>query len=243
MLATYINALAVIVGSLIGLFLGSRIKDTFKTVVFISAGLVTLVIGFKMALATENFLIMIFALALGGLLGYVIRIEDRILGLGDLIERKTQKSQGEGAQEAEAQSSRFGVGFLNASLLFCSGSMSVVGSIAAGTSGNYELILIKSVMDGCMAIIFAAAYGPGVMASALVILLYQGFFTLAGSWLEPLLGTSGINELSAVGGLLLIMIGLGLLKIKEFKTGNFLPALVFAPLFAVLSPLVMGWFS
>jgi uncharacterized protein len=110
--------------------------------------------------------------------------------------------------------------------------MAVVGSIAAGTKGDYNLILIKSIMDGCMAIIFAAAYGPGVLGSAAVILVYQGFFTLAGGWLSPLMGEAGLVELSAVGGVLLLMIGFGLIKVKEFKTGNFLPALVLAPLFS-----------
>ena len=126
------------------------------------------------------------------------------------------------------------MGFLSSSLLFCSGAMSVVGSISAGTSGDYELILIKSVMDGFMAIVLAAAYGKGVFLSALTILLYQGFFTLAGSWLSPALGEEGIAIISAAGGYLLIMLALSLLGLKKIKTGNFLPALVFAPILLYL---------
>ena len=126
----------------------------------------------------------------------------------------------------------FAVGFLNSSVLFCSGAMAIVGSISAGTVGDYNLIFIKSVMDGSMAIIFAAAYGPGVLASALSVLVYQGFFTLMGATISPLLKESGLNELSAVGGILLIMIACNLIGIKQFKTGNFLPALILAPVFA-----------
>jgi uncharacterized membrane protein YqgA involved in biofilm formation len=112
--------------------------------------------------------------------------------------------------------------------------MSVVGSIQAGTTGEMTTILIKSVMDGCMAVVFASVYGIGVMFSFLSILVYQGFFTLAGGWLQPLLGEVGINELSAEGGVLLLMIGLGLLNIRKFKTGNFIPALIFAPVLGIL---------
>ena len=117
--------------------------------------------------------------------------------------------------------------------------MSVVGSIQAGTTGEMQTILIKSVMDGCMAVVFASVYGIGVMFSSLFILVYQGFFTLAGGWLEPVLGTVGITELSAEGGVLLLMIGFGLLKIREFKTANFLPALIFAPVLGILADKVL----
>lgn len=235
MFATYINCLTVIVGSLLGLFLKHRLKDSYKEVVFTSSGFVTLVIGISMALSTNSYLILIFAVVLGGIIGYVLRIEDGVLALGVWMESKVGKSDGD-----ELAAKNFALGFLNASLLFCSGAMAVVGSIQAGTSGDYQLLLVKSIMDGCMAIIFSAVYGPGVMASALVILVYQGFFTLAGGVISPILGVSGINELSAVGGILLMMIGLSLLDIRKTKTGNFLPAMVVAPLLAILSPYLVG---
>lgn len=263
MFATYFNCITVIIGSLLGLLLRTRIKDDFKSVVFTCAGLVTLVIGISMALETGSYLILLFSLVIGGFCGYALRIEDGVLRLGSWMERKTSHTKhtavanvsdasndavADTADAADAASvagaagipassgSNFAKGFLNASLLFCSGAMSVVGSIQAGTVGDYNLIMLKSIMDGCMAIIFAAAYGPGVIASALFILVYQGFFTLAGSWLAPVLGETGINELSAVGGVLLMMIGFGLVGIKEFKTGNFLPAMIIAPILAWLSP-------
>jgi uncharacterized membrane protein YqgA involved in biofilm formation len=238
MFATYINCLTVILGSLLGLFLKNRLKSSYKEVVFTSSGLITLVIGISMAMQTGSFLILIFSTVLGGFVGYALSIEDGVLSLGTWIESKLGKKH-----DSEQAAKNFALGFLNASLLFCSGAMTVVGSIQAGTTGDYQLLLVKSVMDGCMAIIFSAVYGPGVMASALVILVYQGFFTLAGGFISPILGESGINELSAVGGVLLMMIGLGLLDIRKSKTGNFLPAMLIAPALAILSPYVVMLFS
>ena len=230
MLAVFINCATVILGSIIGLLVGKHLKESFKEIVFSCAGLVTLVMGVGMALESSNKLVMLLALLVGGAIGYLLKIEDGILSLGDKLGNLTHKDE-----NVESTSRNFGKGFLAASVLFCSGAMSVVGSIQAGTTGEMQTILIKSVMDGCMAVVFASVYGVGVMFSSLFILVYQGFFTLAGGWLEPVLGTVGITELSAEGGILLLMIGFGLLKIKEFKTANFLPALVFAPVFGILA--------
>ena len=232
MLAVFINCATVILGSMIGLLVGKHLKENFKEIVFSCAGLATLVMGMVMAYESSNKLVMLLALLVGGGIGYLLKIEEKILGLGDKLENFTQKN---GSGSFENESHNFGKGFLVASVLFCSGAMSVVGSIQAGTTGDMQTILIKSVMDGCMAVIFASIYGVGVLFSSLFILIYQGFFTLAGGWLEPVLGTVGITELSAEGGVLLLMIGLGLLKIREFKTANFLPALVFAPIFGILA--------
>ncbi len=224
MSAVFINCGAVILGSLIGILVGKHVKDSFKEIVFSCSGLVTIVMGIQMALGSTNFLVMLIALLLGGALGYLLKIEDRIYSLGEKLGKATHS---EGTQNVAK-------GFLTASVLFCSGAMAVVGSIQAGTTGDMTTILIKSVMDGCMAVVFASIYGIGVMFSFLCIFVYQGFFTLAGGWLQPVLGEVGIAELSAEGGVLLLMIGLGLLKIKEFKTANFIPALVFAPVLAIL---------
>ena len=228
MLAVFINCGTVILGSLIGLLVGKHLKDSFKEIVFACSGLITLVMGVQMAMQSGNFLVLLIALLLGGAIGYLLKIEDRVLSVGDRLGKVTHSSDKEGGTQ------NFAKGFLTASVLFCSGAMSVVGSIQAGTTGEMTTILIKSVMDGCMAVVFSSIYGIGVMFSFLFILVYQGFFTLAGGWLEPLLGTVGINELSAEGGVLLLMIGFGLLKIREFKTANFLPALIFAPVLGIL---------
>lgn len=238
MIATYFNALMIVIGTLIGLLVKSRLKPSFEEIVFTSSGLITLVLGFSMVAATSSYLVMLFALAIGGGLGYWLKIEDRILALGGWMERLTSR----GNSDSE-RAKNFALGFLNASLLFCSGAMTVLGSIQAGTSGDYRLIMVKAIMDGCMAVIFASVYGVGVIGSALFVLLYQGFFTLAGGWIEPILGEVGISELGAIGGILLLMIGFNLLNIRKTKTGNFLPAMILAPLFAILSPAISGLFS
>ena len=208
-------------GTIIGLILKKNISSSFKNIVMLSSGVVTLVLGLQMAFEVPSAIAVLFSLLLGGFTGFALKIEDRIMALGNVI----------GGSDG---GSDFGKGFLNASLLFCTGSMSIVGAIEAGTTGDYELILIKSIMDGFMAIVFAASYGKGVGASVITILVYQGFFTLLGGWIEPVLGESGIAAMSAAGGFLLIFLALGLLGIKQIQTGNFLPALVFAPLMQYL---------
>ena len=224
MIAVFINCLAVIVGSVAGLIIGKKLNDDFKTVVFSCSGLITVVMGIQMGLESTNFLALLIAMLLGGFIGYALKIEDRVLSLGDKLSKVTKSASG-----------GFAMGFMNASVLFCSGAMAVVGSIQAGTTGDIQTILIKSVMDGCMAVVFTTVYGIGVMFSVVSIFIYQGFFTVAGSYLEPVMGEIGITELSAAGGILLIMIGSGLTKVKEFKTANYLPALIFAPVFAKLA--------
>lgn len=225
MTATIINAIAVLCGTIIGLILKKNISSSFKNIVMLSSGVVTLVLGLQMAFEVPSAIAVLFSLLLGGFAGFALKIEDRIMVLGNII----------GGSEG---SSDFGKGFLNASLLFCTGSMSIVGAIEAGTTGDYELILIKSIMDGFMAIVFAASYGKGVGASVITIIVYQGFFTLLGGWIEPVLGEAGIAAMSAAGGFLLIFLALGLLGIKQIQTGNFLPALVLAPFIQYLYSLL-----
>lgn len=229
MTATFINAFAVILGGLLGLLLKKKISSSFKDIVMMAAGVTTLVLGIDMALEAPSAIANLFSLIIGGFIGFALRIEDRVLSLGDRIERLGGKKSSGGD---------FAKGFLNSSLLFCTGAMSIVGSIQAGTSGNWELILIKSVMDGFMAIVFASTYGLGVFASAVTIIIYQGFFTLAGVYIEPILGTEGINAMASTGGLLLIFLALSLLNLKECRTGNFLPALILAPLMQYLYSLL-----
>ena len=221
MSATIINALAVLAGTALGLLFGKRMSPSFRDIVMLSSGVVTLVLGVQMALAVPSAVAALFSILLGGFIGHALRLEEWIEALGNKL-------------GGRAGGSDFGKGFLNASLLFCTGSMSIIGSIEAGTSGDMELILVKSVMDGFMAIVFAAAYGKGVAASVLTILVYQGFFTLLGGWIEPLLGEVGITAMSAVGGFLLVFLALGLMGVKSVRTGNFLPALVFAPIMQAL---------
>ena len=224
MIATIINALAIVLGSAVGLVFGKRISSSLQAVIMYGAGTITLILGIQMAFEMPSAIISLFALVIGGVIGTVLRIEERIFNLGEMIGKKAGQDGG-----------GVGTGFLNASVLFCAGAMAVVGSIQAGTIGDYNLILVKSVMDGMVAIVFSAIYGLGTMLSAVSILVYQGFFTLLGGYLEPLLGESGINALSAEGGLLLVLIALKLLGIKDAASGNFLPALVLAPVLQIFA--------
>lgn len=227
MIATFINSFTVIVGSLIGLIIHKNIKEEFKEVVFTSIGLITFVIGFRMALETREIIILAIGLVGGGMIGYAIRIEDGIYRFGELLDRSFpgKKERGE---------KNFPLGFLNASVLFCVGAMAVVGSFKAGVEGDYDLILTKSVMDGFLAILLTATYGIGVAFSALTIMVYQGGLTLLSRLIKPYVNDALLTELSAVGGVMIIMIGLNLLKIREVKTANFLPALVVIPLLLYL---------
>lgn len=224
MIAVLINCAAVVVGSLFGLLIGKKLNDNFKTVVFSCSGLITIAMGIQMALETTNFLALLISLLIGGFLGYWLKIEDRVLSLGDSLAKLSKSSTG-----------GFAHGFMNASVLFCSGAMAVVGSIQAGTTGDIQTILIKSVMDGCMAVVFTTVYGIGVMFSIISVFIYQGFFTIAGGYLQPIMGEVGITELSAAGGIMLMMIGSNLINVKEFKTANYLPSLIFAPVLGILA--------
>lgn len=223
MLGVLINCAAVIVGSLIGLLVGKHLKDSFKSLVFSCSGLVTIIMGIDMALDSSNYLGLLLSLLVGGAIGHLLKIEDAIENTGSKLEKALSKGNAD-------SNGLFARGFMEASVLFCSGAMSVVGSIQAGTTGDLNTLLIKSVMDGCMAVVFASIYGAGVVFSFLFVLVYQGFFVLTGTWLEPTLGEDGIGAISAAGGILLLMIGLGLLDIKKFRTANYLPVLIFAPL-------------
>jgi uncharacterized membrane protein YqgA involved in biofilm formation len=234
---------------MVGLFFRAHIRPDFKSVIFSSAGLISLLVGLNMALATENYLVMLLSIALGGAAGYALDIEGAILRLGDFFEKKTTgrkkgASQIPSEQQAEAAvtSRSFAKGFLDASVLFCAGAMTIVGAIEAGTQGNYQLILLKSVMDGFMAIMFTAAYGIGVAFSIITILIYQGGITLGSGWIAPMIGEIGLNELSAVGGVLILMIGFNLLGVKEFKTANFLPALILVLALTAVSPWIGEFF-
>ncbi|MBN1241762.1 MAG: DUF554 domain-containing protein [Spirochaetales bacterium] len=229
MIATVINALAVLGGSLIGLLLKKGLPEKAKAAVFSAAGLISLVLGMRMALGTTHVLAMALALIIGGLAGTALNIEGAVLRLGEWLKRRFAKGDDSGT---------FAAGFLDASVLFCVGAMALVGSFKAGVDGDYELILTKSVMDGFMAVILTGALGVGVAFSALAVLVYQGVLTLAAVWVEPWVSELLLAELSAVGGVLVIMIGINLLGLRKIPTADFLPALVLTVGLVALVPFV-----
>ena len=222
MTAVLINAGAVMIGGLLGLSLKGRITKDSEETVSTAVGLVTLVLGMDMALSGGTLLIVIPALVLGGLMGTALGVERGILKAGDSLRRIVSPGDEGGA---------FARGFLDATVLFCVGPMTVVGSIEAGLKGNYDVIFTKTAMDASIAVIMAAGLGAGVAASAISILVVQGAITLAADALSPVVTDGVLEEIGSLGGYLVLMISLNLLNVKRVKTGNYLPAIPLIVLF------------
>lgn len=223
MIGTLLNIATVIVGGTIGLIFGARIPDKLKETVIAGMGLFTGAMGMQMFLGTENPLIVLGALLIGTLLGEWWRIEDGLHRIGELLERRFSRE--------EDDSNKFVRGFLTASLLFCVGPMAILGSIQDGLTGDYNLLAVKSVLDGFASIAFASTLGVGVMFSTLIILVYQGGVSLLAGQLDAIVTPSMMNELTATGGVILIGLAISnLLEIKKIRVANMLPALAIAPL-------------
>ena len=224
MLGTLINVGTVLTGGSVGLLLHRSLPQRFQRIVLQGLGLITLLLGFQMALKTANIFIVLGSLIIGALLGEWCRLQDRMDSLGHWLESKFNR----GADD------RFTEGFVTTSLLFCVGPMALLGSIQDGVSGDYKTLAIKAFMDCFAAMVFAAELGWGVLFSALSVLVYQGGITLAAAPLQRVLTGPMINEMTAVGGLMIVGIGLMLLEIKRLPLATFLPALAIAPLLAKL---------
>ena len=229
MFATLINALAIVLGSVIGALLKKGLSKRFETAIFTAAGITTIVIGVQMAMKTSHILALALALIIGGLVGTAIRIEDAVLKLGERLKNRFSRNQ---------ESGTFAIGFLTASVLYCSGALAIIGSFKAGTEGDFNILFTKSILDGTLSILFASAMGIGVAFSAISVLVYQGILTLVSIWVKPFVSPLMLAELTGIGGALVLMIGLSLLDIKKLKTGDFLPALVFTVLFVIAMPYV-----
>ncbi len=236
MTGTFINVATIIVGSTLGLFIGERLPQRARETVVAGLGLFTAAIGLQMFLKTENAIIVLLSLLFGGLLGEWWRIETRLEHLGAWLEARFA---------GEGDSARFIQGFLTASLLFCVGPMSILGSIQDGLLGDYKLLAIKAVLDGFASLAFASTLGIGVMFSIIVVLVYQGGISLAAAQLHGLLSQPAmINELTAAGGIILLGLAVSsLLEIKPIRSGNLLPALVIAPLLVWLVGAAPHWWA
>jgi uncharacterized membrane protein YqgA involved in biofilm formation len=233
MTGTLINIVAVFLGGMLGLFFGSRLPERLRQTVVAGLGLFTGAIGIQMFLKTENAIIVLGSLLIGGLLGEWWKIEAGLRGLGGWLEKRfmPQRSSEDQLDPAIENSSRFIQGFLTASLVFCVGPMTILGSIQNGLTGDYSLLAIKSVLDGFAALAFASTLGIGVLFSILVILIYQGGITLLAAQVQSIVTSGMMNEMTAVGGILLLGIAISsLLELKPIRVGNFLPALAIAPL-------------
>lgn len=218
MLGTIVNTLSIIFGSLIGLLFKGSIPEKYTKTIMHGIGLAVILIGLKTALKTDAILIVIISLAVGSLLGELLRVEDRLDQIGNLIGRRLSKD-GEGISK----------GFVSASLLYCVGAMAIIGSMESGLTGNHQTLFAKSILDGIGSVLFASTLGIGVLFSAVTVFIYQGLITLTASSIKHFLLPEVVSQMSAVGGLLILAIGIGLLEIKKIKIGNMLPA-VFIPL-------------
>ena len=224
MTGTIINVIAIVGGSTLGLLFGARLSDKLKSTIISGMGLFLVAMGLQMFLKTENSLVVLGALLFGTLLGEWWGIEDGLHRLGVFLESKFSREEDDG-------SNRFVRGFLTASLLFCVGPVAILGSIQDGLTGDSNLLVIKSVLDGFASLAFASTLGIGVAFSALIIFFYQGGLSLLAGQLNAIVTPSMMNELTATGGVLLMGIGVSnLLEIKKIRVGNMLPALFIAPL-------------
>ena len=210
-----INAALIVAGGCIGMLLGSRMPDRVRLIVFQGLGLCVLVIGIQMTFKTANPLYMVFSIVIGAIIGEMIRLEDRITSGGEAVKRLLRSGN-----------ARFTEGFVAATLLFCVGSMAIIGPLEEGLNGDRTIVLTKAMLDFFAAIALGAALGSGVMFSSVPLLLYQGSITLFADSLRPYASELIRAELTAVGGVMIIGIGLNMLEIKKIRLSNLLPGLV-----------------
>lgn len=223
-LGTILNVITVLIGSTIGLLIGSRFNKELNKAVIGVNGFVSVVIGIQMAFASKNILIVLVSLAVGVIIGELLNIEGRLQSFSHKMEEKFGRGE----------KGKFARGFLTTSILFCVGPLTFLGSLQDGLTGDIKLLATKSILDGFSSIVFASAFGIGVMFTIVTIIVVQGSLTLLAGVLSGILTQAVIAELTGVGGIMVISIGLGLLEIKKYKTANMLPALLLAPLLVLL---------
>ena len=229
MTGTIINVVTVIVGGMLGLLFGGKLPERVREAVLSILGLFTIGLGLSMFLETNNALIVLGALLAGTLLGEWWQLEARLEGFGEKLKARFSKVAG------RQDLSRFVEGFLTASILFCVGPMAILGSIQDGLTGDYSLLATKAVMDGFAALAFASTMGVGVIFSFIAVFIFQGGISLLAVQVQNVITAAMIAEMSAAGGVILIGIALSnILNIRKIRTGNALPALFLAPLFAAI---------
>lgn len=218
MLGTVVNALAIIGGSMVGLFFRGGIPDRYNETIIKAVSLSVLLIGVMGAIKTQDMMLVIFSMVIGSIIGELLKIEDNLDKLGVFIGNKLGSNEGSVAK-----------GFVTASLLFCVGSMAIVGALQSGLSGNHQTLFAKSILDGIMSVVFSSTLGIGVIFSSVAVFLYQGAITILASYMKDFLTEEVVREMSAVGGLLIMALGFNMLDFKRIKVGNMLPA-IFIPI-------------
>jgi len=225
MTGTMINMITVLLGSCLGILLGKHLPERIRETVMHGLGLLVLVIGIQMALKTNNILILMGSIIMGGILGEWINIQQRLDRIGQNLQARFGKDG----------NNRFSEGFVTASLVFCVGPMTFLGALQDGLTGNYELLAIKAMLDGFASLAFSAVFGIGVLFSIGTIFIIQGSISLGANLIDGLLTTPMIDEMTATGGLMIIGIGFALLNLLHLRTANYLPALVIAPILYAIS--------
>ncbi len=223
MIGTLLNIATVLLGGGLGTLLGDRLPQPIRETVMHGVGLVTLVVGMQLTLETQNILIVLLSVVIGGILGEWWRISAGLDRASEWLRERVARRLG------ERRMGRFSEGFITASLVFCVGPMTILGSIQDGLSGDFSLLSIKSVLDGFTAMALGSSLGVGVLFSIVTLLLYQGGLTLLAGVADQLLTQPMIAEMTATGGVLILAIGLLLLDIRQIRVANLLPALVIAP--------------
>ena len=227
MLGTIVNCLTIIAGSLVGMIFRNGIPEKYNQTVMQAIGLAVILIGMKSALGCNDLLIIIISLAAGSLIGELIGIENYLEKLGNFLETKFSKT-----------SSSFSTGFVTASLMYCVGSMAIVGSLESGLTGNHDTLFAKAALDGIVGIILSSSLGIGVLFASIPVLLYQGSITLMAGLLKPLLVPAVISQMSAIGGLLIVALGLNMIRDKKLRVGNMLPAIFIPLLYFIIKNLI-----
>lgn len=219
MLGTIVNSVAIIIGGIIGVLFKNLIPIKYADSINKASGLAIIAIGIQLMLEGNNMTLMIISVILGTFIGEVIKIETKLNNVGDYLQKRFVKSDND-----------LSAGFVTCTLIFCVGSMAIVGSIQSGLAQNHQILFAKSILDGIISMTMAVTLGVGVCLSALSVFLYQGTITLLAQSLQGLLNDIVIAEMTAVGGILIMAIGLNFLEIKRIKVGNMIPA-VFIPIF------------
>ena len=225
MTGTILNVITVVIGGTLGALLGARLPEKMRETVMHGLGLMTMVIGVQMAIGTRNILIVLASILVGGIVGEMLGIQARLDAIGKRLEERFARGQKAGT---------FTRGFVTASLVFCVGPMTILGSIQDGLLGDYSLLAIKSMLDGFAGLAFASTLGIGVAFSALTVFVVQGAISVAAMWFGSALGsvardTPWVIEMTATGGVLIMGISLILLELKQVRVGNLLPAIFIAP--------------
>jgi len=215
MTGTFINAGAIIAGGSVGLFFRTKLPERYITITFQALGLFAMILGISMALEGKELLILIFSIVLGGLIGEYLKLANRINQFGEYLKRKLKTKQG-----------NFAEGMITAFLLYCMGSLTILGAIEEGLGNTPNLLMAKALMDGVSSVALTAAMGYGVIFSIVPLIIYQGGLTLLTYALGDYFNKAIISEITAVGGLMLLALGLSILDIKKINVTNFIPAIV-----------------